>query len=149
MGKRNRERRPARRAPFADPKPTILIVCEGQVSEPEYFTGFTRAVRNPRVTIRIEGGAGVPQSVVEAAKRLKREAERQAKREKDDNIRYDFVWCVFDIDDHPNIASASQMARDSGIELAISNPSFELWLLLHFRDNPGMQHRNQITRLLR
>ena len=41
------------------------------------------------------------------------------------------------------------MARDNGIKLAVSNPCFELWLLLHFRDSPGMQDRKQIVRLLR
>ncbi len=41
------------------------------------------------------------------------------------------------------------MARDNGIELAISNPSFELWLILHFRDNPGAQHRDRMTEIIR
>ena len=58
------------------------------------------------------------------------------------------MWCVFDVDDHPRVADARQMAADNGIELAISNPCFELWLLLHFRDGPGMQHRDKIKELL-
>jgi hypothetical protein len=40
------------------------------------------------------------------------------------------------------------MARDNGIDLAVSNPCFELWLLLHFRDNPGMQDRGKLGKML-
>jgi hypothetical protein len=138
---RDRDRRVGRRPPFRDPKPRILIVSEGDVTEPEYFRGFANACRNPRVTVEIAPEHGVPRTVVEAARDRKREAENQAEREKDDNLAYDSVWSVFDIDDHPRIGEAKDMARDNNIRLAISNPCFELWLLLHFRENPGMQHR--------
>ncbi|MCD4727615.1 MAG: RloB family protein, partial [Pirellulales bacterium] len=69
--------------------------------------------------------------------------------EKDENLAFDSVWCVFDIDDHPKVAEAKVTARDNNIDLAISNPCFEIWLLLHFRDNPGMQHRDEIGQLLK
>lgn len=149
MGKRNRRRRQARRKPFKDPKPVILIVTEGKVTEPEYLKGFREAVRNPRVHIEVVGGAGVPKTIVEFAKERKRRAERQARRENDDNLRYDKVWCVFDIDQHPNVPDAKQMARDNGIELAISNPCFELWLWLHFADQPGMRHRHDLQSMMK
>jgi hypothetical protein len=86
---------------------------------------------------------------VGVAKKYKREAEEKASREEDENLAYDSVWCVFDIDDHAHVGEAKEMARDNGIELAISNPCFELWLLLHFRDNPGMQHRDKIEKNLK
>ena len=47
--------------------------------------------------------------------------------EEDDNLRYDSVSCVFGVDDHPHIPDATAMARDKGIELAVSNQCFELW----------------------
>ena len=40
------------------------------------------------------------------------------------------------------------MARDNGIELAVSDPCFQPWLILHFRDGPGMQHRDSIRQML-
>lgn len=147
--RRNRQRRPGRRQAFRDPKPIILIVCEGRNSEPQYLEGFSRSVHNARVAIRIQPGSGVPRTVVETAKRLKNQAKNEANREGDENLAYDSVWCVFDVDDHPNIADAQQMATDSGIHVALSNPSFELWLLLHFRESPGMQHRNKIVEILK
>lgn len=43
---------------------------------------------------------------------------------------YDQVWCVLDVDDF-DFGEALAAARRSDINLAISNPCFELWLLLH------------------
>jgi hypothetical protein len=145
---RNRDRRPGRRAPSRDPKPTILIVTEGERTEPEYFRGFVSAYRNPRVTIQVAPEHGVPRTLVEIAKRRKNGALEDAAREKDDNLAFDSVWCVFDMDEHPQVGEAKEMARDNGIDLAISNPCFELWLLLHFRENPGMQDRATMKAML-
>ncbi len=149
MGRRNRKRRPARRDPYKESKPIILIVTEGEVTEPEYLNGFVRATKNPRVHIEVRGGVGVPKTIVEFAKDRKIEAEEQARGARDENLRYDEVWCVFDFDEHPNIPDAKQMARDNGIDLAISNPCFELWLWLHFADQPGMQHRHDLQSMMK
>jgi hypothetical protein len=146
---RNRPRRKGRRPAFRDPKPRILIVTEGEVTEREYLEGFRDECRNPRVTIEVAKEHGVPKTLVKIAKQYKEEAEAGAAREKDDNVAYDSVWCVFDIDDHPAVGEAKKMARDNGIDLAISNPCIELWLLLHFSDNPGMQDRVTIKKRLK
>lgn len=148
MGKRDRRRRPARRPAFRKPKPITLVVTEGEVTEPQYLNGFAAWLKNPRVEVQVIGGVGVPRTIVEVAKSRKKQAERSARREKDDNLKYDEVWCVFDVDEHPNISDAKQMARDNEIRLAISNPCFELWLWIHFEDQPGMQHRHAMQRLL-
>ena len=149
MGKKNRLRRPARRAPFKEPLPVILVVTEGTVTEPEYLRQFARASKNSRVRLEIVRGAGVPKSIVESAKRLKTDAAKRARQENDDNLKFDEVWCVFDVDQHPNMPEAKQMARDKKLELAISNPCIELWLWLHFADQPGMQHRHDLRRMLK
>lgn len=85
---------------------------------------------------------------MELAKQYKEQAQAKANREGDDNLAYDSVWCVFDIDEHPRVGEAMEMARDNDICLAISNPCFELWLLLHFRDNPGAQIRDRMKTML-
>jgi len=41
------------------------------------------------------------------------------------------------------------MARDNGIELAVSNPCFELWLWLHFADQPGMRHQKDLQSMMK
>ena len=62
------------------------------------------------------------------------ESRRDAKREKDINLIFEQVWCVFDVDEHTRLTEAVNQARDCDINIAISNPSFELWILIHFKD---------------
>jgi hypothetical protein len=97
----------------------------------------------------VDAEGGVPKTLVERAAARKKLAEREAERFRDDNLKYDEVWCVFDIDEHPNIPDARQQARDNEIELAISNPCFELWLALHFCDQNAHITRKATTALLR
>jgi RloB-like protein len=148
--RRNRKRRPGRRTPFRKPRPLILIVCEGEITEPEYLKGFANAFRNPLVEIRIAPEHGFdPKTLVEIAKQYKKDAEKRARKENDDNLMFDGVWVVFDVDEHRKVPDALQMARDNVIEVALSNPAVELWLLLHFRDSPGMKDRKEVSALLK
>src|SRR4051794_39278668 len=111
-----------RRPPSRQPRQRILIVCEGRVTEPGYFRALQHHVRNPLVEVRVASETGVPLTVVEIAVRLKRDAEREARQQRDENLRWDQVWSVFDVDEHPNLNEAIALARDSGIELAVSSP---------------------------
>ena len=145
---RDRQRRRGRRPAFREPKPRFLVVTEGEVTEKEYIEKFAAACRNLRVKVEVASEHGVPKTLVEIAKEKKRAAGEVASRERDDNLAYEEVWCVFDIDAHPNVGEAQEMARDNGIRLAISHPCFELWLLLHFRDNPGAKDRDKTKTML-
>lgn len=98
------------------------------MTEPEYLRAFKRlpAVRR-QTTVRIEiaPDAAVPYPLVEAA----------AARAQDPEL--DEVWCFIDVEaptPHPRLAEAVELARQAGVRLAISNPCFELWLVLHERD---------------
>jgi len=142
----NRHRRPGRREPFRDPRPIVLIVCEGVETERQYFEKFALHHKNARIRVKVADDKGVPFTLVKAAKQLKLEAERAARQQKDQNLAFDSVWCVFDIDEHPHIHEAREMADANGISLAISNPCFELWLILHLRNSPGMMHRHDIRK---
>jgi hypothetical protein len=82
--------------------------------------------------------------LVERAAGKKRDATAEVKRQKDENLKYDHVWCVFDVDEHPFVPEAKQQARDNGIEIAVSNPCFELWALLHFRDQRAHIERERL-----
>ncbi|HYR11651.1 MAG TPA: RloB family protein, partial [Longimicrobium sp.] len=68
----------------------------------------------------------------ERAVELRDAAEREARRARDVNLRFDEVWCVFDVDEHQRLEAALAEAERGGIHVAVSNPCFELWLLLHF-----------------
>ena len=109
--------------------------------EPEYLNQFKEWKRNPLVHVDIPDKHGVPRTLVEVAKERKSEAQTLAQRQRDENLSYDEVWCVFDVDNHPNIHEARDMARDNDIFLAVSNESFELWLLLHFQECAAPQNR--------
>lgn len=146
--KRDRERRPARRAEPIEPRRRLLVVAEGDVTEREYMNGFVSKCRNPLVSFDFVGDAGVPMTLVGRAKQLADAAVEAAQREQDDYLAFDEVWCLFDRDEHPHVGEAREMARANGLKVAMSNPCFELWLVLHLRDNPGMQHRHAMQRIL-
>jgi RloB-like protein len=133
-----------RRRPFRNPLPRILIVCEGTRTEPGYFKELRHTERIP-IELEISPG-GEPKTLVERAVELKNIAEKEPKSRRDENLLYDDVWCVFDIDEHPAVPDAKQQARDNGIELAISNPCFELWIVLHFRDQRAHIDRAVVQR---
>jgi hypothetical protein len=134
-----------RRGPRRQPKLRFLIVCEGIVTEPRYFNDVRHKERS-LIDLQIEPG-GTPKTLVGRAAELKREANGKARKLKDDNQKYEEVWCVFDIDDHRLIPEAKDQARANGIELAISNPCFELWALLHFQDQSAHIARGKVQRL--
>jgi hypothetical protein len=73
-----------RRSPHRQPKTRILIVCEGRVTERQYFKAFQHQVRNPRVHVEVSKETGVPLTVVQCAVRLRNEAISEAKRERDE-----------------------------------------------------------------
>ncbi len=129
-----------RRKAYRDPKPRFLIVCEGTVTEKSYLEGM-RIAERLLVELHFIGNMK-PKQAVERAAVEKKESERKAVR--DANQRYDAVWCVFDIDEHPMILEAREQARANGIEVAISNPCFELWIYLHFMDQRAHIHRHKV-----
>ena len=57
---------------------------------------------------------------------------------------YQHVWVVFDKDDFDTFDEAIKLASENEIEVAWSNPCFELWVLLHFSFVDSALHRDQI-----
>jgi RloB-like protein len=47
-----------------------------------------------------------------------------------DSNDYDGAWVVCDVDQF-SVASARQTATEKNVGMALSNPCFEVWLLLH------------------
>ena len=69
-----------------------------------------------------------PRRLVEEARAAKRAVRGQQTSASE-------YWCVFDVEapaPHERLHEAVQMASANGISLAISNPCFELWLVLHY-----------------
>jgi hypothetical protein len=129
MARRRTRAKDLRRKVASRPeRKTVVVFCEGEASEPDYISALKRlpAVRNnTSMNIEIAPECGVPLSLVKWA----------VERARDDEV--DECWCVFDVEwpkHHPNLDKALCLAQEHGIRLAISNPCFELWLILHFKD---------------
>lgn len=130
--------RPARRA--------VLIVCEGTQTEPCYFRALTRtlglASTVSTVEIEICGDTGYtdPQGLVKAAIALVKERARKA-RASTVLTPFEEVWVVFDVEHPANgraraIKPAVQLAIASECHPIVSQPSFEVWYILHDRPHP-------------
>lgn len=119
-----------RRASRRDPYKKILIVCEGEKTEPKYFEDIREYYRLNTVNVEVRGDCGSdPMSVVNFAKQRFRE-------EKDAGDPFEQVYCVFDKDSHSTYAQALTVLESStprSVYFAINSvPCFEYWLLLHF-----------------
>ena len=136
--RRTKGRRPrslSRRLAFREQRSVIRVHTEGRITEPEYLD----IMAGSRVSLDFGASGATPMSLVQ---RARREVKRNRRAHTDD--RFDEVWCVFDCDEHPRLEQALREARDSGIRTALSNPCFELWLVLHVEDQKAFIHRHAI-----
>lgn len=140
--KENRRTEPTfdRPEPKLIEKPTILIVCEGENTEPSYFKQF----RLSSATIKPVGEGYNTISLVNRAIQIANQGA------------YEQVWCVFDKDDFPDVDfnNAISIAEANNFGVAYSNQAFEYWIILHFDDHQGGgMHRddydNKINNLLK
>jgi hypothetical protein len=67
---------------------------------------------------------------------------------RDNRDDFDEVWCVLDTDEFQDITQAAALARRSGVRVAVSNPCFELWLLLHLTGYSAHISTRDVQRLL-
>lgn len=103
----------------------LLVVCGTKVTERDYVRGLKSSARNPAVSVKIIEHPKAPSQVVSYTVKLLASAADE----------YDRAWCVFDVDEFTDIDQAVTEAGHHGIGIALSNPCFELWLLLHFTDH--------------
>lgn len=96
----------------------FLIVCEGEKTEPLYFSAF----RVPKEVYEVRGTGYNTVSLVQEAIKLSQSGT------------YDKTWVVMDKDSFSvdQFNQALQLARNSDIQIAYSNEAFEIWYLLHF-----------------
>ena len=124
---RSFRRKLARRSPYD----MVLIVCEGEKTEPNYFRAMIDDLQlntaNIKIAKNIAGSS--PRNVVDTGR-------KEYNKEKD----YDAVYCVFDKDQHPSYVEALDIIRREKargkrgcpMHAITSVPCFEFWLLLHF-----------------
>ncbi|PQP51127.1 RloB domain-containing protein [Mycolicibacterium austroafricanum] len=90
------------------------------------------------LNIEIDPEQGVPLTLV------KRAADRLRQEEIDE------CWCLFDVEwpkNHPNLKEAISLAEGEGVNVAVSNPCFEIWLLLHYKAYTRFVNNDEAERL--
>jgi len=117
------------------PSSSILIICEGENTEPTYFK-----------QIQVRGVAieaiGVGYNTISLVRKAEKLAFGRA---------YDEVWCVFDKDDFAaqDFNNAIYLAEKKHMHAVYSNQAFEFWILLHFNDHQGGSlHRSRYNKIL-
>ncbi len=101
--------------------PLDLVVCEGE-TEVDYLSELARSLH---IHAHICKGDGTdPKSIVNTAKR----------KSKEDGVKYDKIFCVFDRDNDPSaFLEAIEICKSRKFIPIVSNPCFELWPYLHFQ----------------
>lgn len=128
---RSYERQPGKRAPGR----CILIVCEGAETEPNYFNSLREYLKLSTVQVKVKERGGAPITVINQAQ-AQVEKRQQEVREGQSNVSaFESICCVLDVEnphENPSFERAIQNADQSGYQLAVSNPAFEFWYILHF-----------------
>lgn len=121
-------------------KPIILIVTEGSQTEPKYFEHYR--TRQTNIDIRVvpsRSSAGETDYISLIRKAIEYQVGDQLSV-----ANGDAVWVVADGDvnyhnpdpvesKNKQLLKARKLAESKDIQMAISNPCFEFWYLLHFQ----------------
>ena len=115
--------------------PVIHIFHNGEVAEVNYFQDFKHFLAGQDAKVNVvnycnQTKGKAPWQVIEQAINFKI-SEKISKQDADQ------IWCVFDIDnflkqDKKSFTKALEKAKKNNINIAWSNPCFELWPMLHF-----------------
>lgn len=111
----------SRRGAVYAPQPTVLVLCEDLKSSKSYLESLAKHHRAIVKVVFDHCGNTDPLGIVREAKRCKG--------------NYEQVYCVIDRDTHHNFDQAIDYAKAVGVNMVVSYPCFEFWLLLHFGYN--------------
>ncbi|HLO88076.1 MAG TPA: RloB family protein [Nostocaceae cyanobacterium] len=120
-----------------------IIAAEGYKTESNYFSQLvTQYEENFRISNfhvefidRLQSGDSHPDSVYQTILEFSKELEHKYQLREN----YDELWLIIDTDDYENrkqsiLNLVQQCNTNSLYKLGLSNPCFEIWLILHFVD---------------
>lgn len=142
MGKRTRGKEQKGKKAKVRMKSCIYIFCEGK-TEKIYLQHYENSTYNVQV-IPVNTGHTDAVGIVRYAKKYISQHPLE--------LQYgDIGYCVFDSDpgSNPNIEVAFRLIegmRDKGLDCIFSNPCFEVWFVLHFKDAPYGKTAEQMKR---
>ena len=105
---------------------TVLIICEGEKTEPNYFEDLRDELKLNSANVEITGDTKGSSPITIVDYGLEQFDE------------YDRIYCVFDKDRHESYKQAldkirrQKSSKKCTIKAITSVPCFELWILLHF-----------------
>ena len=118
-----------RRRPSRDTKPVTYVFCEGEKTEPTYFSRWRERGMSLQI---IKVSHTDPCGII-------RDAQELISDRSFEPSQGDSVWCVYDVDANSDaiLAKAAALAKRNRFDIALSNPCFELWYILHFEMQGG------------
>ena len=110
----------------------IVIATEGEKTEKKYFEEMvsSKYYNNSRVKILVlekeDASASAPEHVLEEISKFEKEYEFEEE---------DKWWLVIDVDrwGEKKLSQVARKCAQKDYNLAVSNPCFEIWLLLHLK----------------
>lgn len=131
--RRSSDQRFRRRVESRPPLPSVVLVCDDEQNAPAYFRMFKKQVQQ-EVAITIRSAARSAEHAVKCAVREKKLLDED---DGSDQSR-DAVWVVIDMEgDSVRRQQATKATREAiakNIRVALSDPCFEVWTLLHLED---------------
>lgn len=149
-----------RRAAVRQPYERLLIVCEGEKTEPQYLREIQQAYRLATTHLQVlhsQFGTEPEQVLNYALSVFAKGDPARGVHQK----AFDRIVVVFDRDEHKTYHAAMAQAaartgklkNDNGtavpLDVVASVPCFELWLLLHFEDVHAPLHRHKALERLK
>lgn len=122
---RRKNRDLKRQPPKTESYDLVLIVCEGEKTEPLYFENLKVIEKLSSANIKVVSGKhSDPITVINTA------IDEQEKQKY--YLPFDKVYCVIDGDVSANLIQVKKMAKQNNIQLIISYPCMEYWYICHF-----------------
>lgn len=136
-------------------KNSILIVCEGEETEPNYFKAFP--VTGVKVEVQGTGRSNIS---------LLNESIKIWTDYANEDMFFEIIWCVFDRDSFPlidynqafydlehkqlelNRKFSKKVKRKIKFNIAYSNEAFEIWYLLHYNYHTSGINRKRYKKML-
>jgi hypothetical protein len=102
------------------------------MTEKDYFDYIRKSLANTPLKLDVEAVGKSPSFLLQRAIKLRNEDRLEARRNNDRANVYKQVWVVTDTDEFAEeLARLFSVASSEGIDLIISNPCFELFMVLH------------------
>ncbi len=124
----------------------ILIVCEDGKNSVGYLDALCSDWRLTAAEVEVNPSDG--SAPITVFKYAKKKMELSLKDEPSNS--YDWVYCVFDKDDHPSYnETLLKIKKETYMEAITCVPSFEFWLLIHFEETTRPMDNRDLIKMIK